>query len=84
MVAAIATPSVGLADFEMLLNRLLPSVPAPAPPPRSVTEGIETVSECLLSSTPAPVSASPPRSSTTDIETMLRRLLLPGLVGTGL
>ena len=41
MVAAIATPSVGLADFEMLLNRLLPSVPAP--PPRSVTKGIETV-----------------------------------------
>ena len=78
VVAAVATPSVGLADLEMLLKRLLPSVPAPALPPRPVPAEIETVLARLLAWTPAPVPASPSWSATTDIETMLRRLLLPG------
>ena len=75
---AVGTPAVGLADIDMLLKRLLSSVPAPAPPPRPVPAEMETVLACLLSSTPAPVPALPSRS--TDIESMLRRLLLPGML----
>ena len=76
VVADVATPSLGLADLEMLLRRLLPSVPAPLP--RPVPAEIEIVWECLLSSTLALVPVSPSRSATMGMETMLRRLLLPG------
>ena len=74
VVAAVATPSVGLADLETLLKRLLPNVPTLSPPPRPVPTEIETMLEHLLS--PAP--ASLPQPVTTDMETVLRRLLLPG------
>ena len=43
LVAAVATPLVGLADLETLLKRLLPNVLAPAPPPRPVPTEIETM-----------------------------------------
>ena len=75
VVAAIATPLVGLADLEMLLKRLLPSVLAP--PILPVPSEIETVLARLLSSTPALVPASPSRSTTTDIETMLHWCVFP-------
>ena len=44
--AAVATPSVGLADLEMLLKWLFP-----APPPRPVPTEIETMLGRLLSGT---------------------------------
>ena len=74
VVAVVATPSLALADLEMLS-----SVPAPAPLPRPVPVDIETVLECLMLSTPAPVPASPLRSTPTDIETSTGPAVEPGL-----
>ena len=62
VVAGVATPLVGLADLEMLVQKLLLSVPAlaPAPPPRPVPTEIETHGETvprrlLQSGMPTPV-----------------------------
>ena len=48
VVAGITGPSVGLADLETMLKRLLPTVPAQAPPPRPAPTDIKAMLKCLL------------------------------------
>ena len=43
--------SVGLADLEAMLKRLLPDMPAQAPPPLSAATDIEAMLKCLLTGT---------------------------------
>ena len=60
-----------------LVQKLLLSVPALAPPPRPVPVEMEMMFKRLLSLAPVPVPASPPRSAITVRETGPRRLLQP-------
>ena len=71
-VAAVTGPSVRLAYLETMLKRLLPYVPAQAPPPRFVPTDLETMLTRMLLAVPA----QPPRPASTEIEAMLKRLLL--------
>ena len=43
VVAVVTGPLVGLADFEAMLKRLLPAVPAQAPPPHSAPTDLEAI-----------------------------------------
>ena len=43
VITAVSRTSVGLADLETMLKRLLPAVPAQAPPPRSAPTEIEAM-----------------------------------------
>ena len=79
VVVAVTTPVVGLADLEKLVQKLLLSVPALAPPPSPAPVEIETMLKCLLLLTAAPEPASPPRSAITAMKTGSRRLVQPGM-----
>ena len=59
IIAAITGPSVRLADLETMLKRLLPAIPAQAPPPLSAPTDLETMLKRLLPAVPA--HAPPPR-----------------------
>ena len=78
VAAAIATPSVGLADLETLVQKLLLSIPAPAPPSLPVPVDIEIMLKHLLLLAPVLVLASPPRCATTVMGTVQRHLLQSG------
>ena len=75
IVAAITGPSVGLADLETMLRRLLPAILAQTPPPISASTHLETMLQHLLPVVPA--QAPPPRPEPTELDTMLK-CLLPG------
>ena len=78
VVAAVTSPVFGLADLETLVQKLLLSVPALAPPPSQVPVELETMLKRLLSLALAPVPASPSRSAITAMRTGWRHLVQPG------
>ena len=61
VIAAITGPSVGLADLEAMLKRLLPTVLAQAPPPHTAPTDIEAMLKRVLTGTPT--QAPQPRDS---------------------
>ena len=66
VVAAVTSPSVGIADLETMLKRLLPAVPAQAPPPLSAPTEIEAMLKCLLPGTPTQVPQPRPVTACRD------------------
>ena len=65
IVAAVTGPSVGLADLEAMLKRLLLAVPAQAPPPRSPPTNIEAMLKRLRPGTPTPAPQPHPATAPT-------------------
>ena len=71
VVAAVTGPSVGLANLEAMLKRLLPDVPAQAPLPRSATTDIEVLLKRLLTGTLTQTPQPRPATDRRDWPTVL-------------